>query len=120
MSEQQNMTRDEAFLTLEEMGAVKALVHFSGGNDEGGSDYIQILLGDGEKKDIHEYVWGDSKQTAEETELAVALAEPVYGAYGSFAGDFSVSGVVEWDVAKREVKMSGEEQEWVPVEERLV
>lgn len=119
MSEQK-MTREEAFLALEEMGAIKAHVHFSGGNDEGGSDYIQIYLGDGERKDIHEYVWGDNKQTDEETQLAVALAEPVYESYGSFAGDFSVSGLIEWDVVKREVKMSGEEQEWVPVEERLV
>lgn len=119
MSEQKR-SRDQVFDALAEMGAVKAQVHFSGGNDEGGSDYIQIILGDGEKKDIHEYVWGDSDQTAEETELAIDLAVPVYDAYGSFAGEFSVSGVIEWDVVKREVKMSGEEQDWHPFEERLV
>lgn len=114
------MEREEVFTALEEMGAVKAVVHFSGGHDEGGSDAIFIRLGDGENKELHEYNWGDRKQTDEELALAVALAAPIYGEFGSFAGEFSVSGVVEWVVTTRKVVMSGEEQDWHPFDSREV
>lgn len=121
MSEDKKMTRDEAFDALEEMGAVKANVRFSGGHDEGGADYIEIQLGDGEIKTLNEYVWQDGpKQTDEETALAVALAAPVYGEFGGFAGDFSVCGDVLWTVTSREIFMSGEEQDWHPFEERQI
>ena len=102
------------------MGAVKADVRFSGGHDEGGADYIEIQLGDGEVKTLYEYNWGEKKQTDEETELAVALAAPIYSEYGSFAGEFSVCGNVNWIVITRKVVMDGEEQDWQPFLSREV
>ena len=113
-------TRDQIFDKLEEMGAVKADVRFSGGHDEGGADYIEIQLGDGEVKTLYEYNWGEKKQTDEETELAVALAAPIYSEYGSFAGEFSVCGNVNWIVITRKVVMDGEEQDWHPFESREI
>lgn len=116
----EKMTREEAFTALEEMGAVKAMVYFSGGHDEGGADRIDIVLGDGERKEMYEYSWGDHKQTDEELRLAATLAEPVYDCYGGFAGEFSVSGTIEWSIPDRKVYMSGEEQDWIPFDRRLV
>jgi len=114
------MTRDQIFDKLEEMGAVKADVRFSGGHDEGGADYIEIQLGDGEVKTLYEYNWGDNKQTDEELALAEALVAPIYSEFGSFAGEFSVCGNVNWIVITRKVVMDGEEQDWHPFESREV
>jgi hypothetical protein len=116
----EQMSREEIFTALEEMGAVKAMVYFSGGHDEGGADRIEIVLGDGERKEIYEYKFDGKEQTEEEIRLAVSLAAPVYKEYGSFAGEFSVSGDIEWNVPDRKAYMSGEEQDWHPFGTREV
>ena len=41
--------------------------------------------------------------------LVDALSEPIYGEYGSFAGDFSVSGRLVWDVNDESALIKGEE-----------
>lgn len=41
------MERSEVFALLAAKGAAKAVVHFSGGNDEGGVDGIELLDKDG-------------------------------------------------------------------------
>ncbi len=44
-----------------------------------------------------------------EMSLAQALSAPVYDRYSSFAGEFSVSGEIVWEVGTQRVYMKGEE-----------
>lgn len=96
---------------LKKRGAAKAVVHFSGGGDDGGVEQISLLNSEGKEiGTLQEYVYGgDDKQTPADTELAEALSKPVYDKYYSFAGEFYVSGTVVWDAETRKHKMSGQE-----------
>jgi hypothetical protein len=42
--------------------------------------------------------------------LADALSDPVFEAYGTFAGDFDVTGDVIWDVEEKTVQMIRDER----------
>ncbi len=109
--------------TLNELarrGFVRAAVEFSGGNDEGGVEEITLFRENGQTEDIdpyygegYRYVNGrfESIRTEldDDEKLAQQLGTPVYDAYGSFAGEFSVYGKVIFDVANRTVKMEKEE-----------
>jgi hypothetical protein len=46
------MTKHEVFAELKRLGAAKAVVEFSGGNDEGGVDDIALLDADGKQIDV--------------------------------------------------------------------
>jgi hypothetical protein len=128
------MDNAEVFKKIRERGAIRAVVEFSGGNDEGGADNIVLYDREGEMVggvdghyagcywDHEKGRFAESSLTPEqriETELAEALEGPVYEEYGSFAGDFSVSGRVTWDAEKGTVTMSGEESEYVPFEKEF-
>lgn len=109
------MTKEQVFARLAERGASKAVVPFYGGNDEGFCEGIQLLDSDGikfeELEEAYEEHWYDSSGyhtkplTDPKDVLSVALCAPVYDRYGSFAGEFSVSGKVVWDVKARTVKI---------------
>lgn len=104
------MTRDEAFRELSRRGAVTARVGFSGGNDEGGAESIDLLDAEGKSiGSLDPYQYEDTP----DSQLADALAKPVEDTYGGFAGDFEVSGTVTWDVRTRKVTMAKSETEWV-------
>ena len=128
-----NATHAEIFAWLEAQGAAKGVVSFSGGNDEGSVNSIELLAEDGSKIAEKEEVYIGQKYnpatknydyereaTAEEKVLQ-AMAAPVYAKYGGFAGEFSVSGTVEFDVATKKVKMSGDTEvsQYEPFEEEL-
>lgn len=128
------MDNVEVFERLRERGAARAVVEFSGGNDEGGADGIVLYDGEGERigeVDGHHSggYWDPEKgrfvevsptpEQRVETELAEALEGPVYEEYGGFAGDFSVGGRVTWDAETGAVSMSGEESEYVPFDKEL-
>lgn len=114
------MTQDEVFAELARRGATHATVRYSGGNDEGGADGIEIRAGEEVLADIDEhyfpwdYVDGkrvDRELTAEEISnmrLATALCKPFYDKWGGFSGDFDVCGTLTWDVAAGE--FSADEQ----------
>jgi hypothetical protein len=116
MSEREH--KEEVFYLLEEIGAVKAEVVFSGGHDDGGPDDVRILLGDGTSKHIRE--WGE-EYTEEERDLAHLLAAPVYENFGGFAFEGYVSGTVVYDLKERTAVMRGEEeiQTWEGFERSL-
>lgn len=128
------MERSKVFELLAAKGAAKALVHYSGGHDEGGVNAIQLLDKDeteiGQIEEFYgpEQVWNaelkkyiDGPAPTEEQELSKALCAPVYDKYYSFAGEYSVSGEVTWDVTTRKVAMTGEEsfESWDSFEEEL-
>ena len=125
------MTRPALFAELRKRNIKSVAVHFSGGNDEGGADQFIAVQVDGtevqlDDPGVHEdwntkqpvvHQWaaaGSASRPATPEEivqqgLVDALEAPVYAEYGSFGGEFSVSGTVTWDVAAGKVKMAKSE-----------
>lgn len=117
------MTKYEVFRGLRERGVKGAVVDFSGGNDEGGVDNITFVMQDGTKKRFDGDVYAShrdstfdgtrwvtlSAKVSADDALATALAAPVDDEYGSFAGEFHVSGTVLWDAEAETVKMTGQQ-----------
>ena len=90
------------FNLMTAMGIKRAVVSFSGGNDEGGVDEITAYNADG-----GEIGFGSTDRWGQLEEL---LGRPVYDQYSSFAGEFYVDGEVTWDLSDRTVKMKGNER----------
>ncbi len=131
--------RARLFDALREQDIHKVEVVYSGGHDEGGTDSIELFATDGTVKQIREHIWPAYKKDTDgeyvmeaytdwggvqrlkrkqtplsneeqaEMELAQALSTPVYDQWHSFAGEFSVSGTVTWDVEKHTVTDSYDE-----------
>lgn len=113
------MTRDETFAELAKRGFAKVVVHYSGGNDEGGVDQdIELLLANGQLGDTMSeptwpaqwdgQKWLEPTEVTEDDRLAHDLCAPVYDKWGGFAGDFCTDGTITWDVTARTVTDSGE------------
>lgn len=129
--------RNRALGALRSRNIVKVVVHFSGGNDEGGADEITGTTADGQTVNLkgsnahrgskfnsvtrqwEDTGWVVYDQTGERpatpdeiasSDLSDILESPVYDEYGSFAGEFYVSGTVTWDVATGRVKMERNEE----------
>jgi hypothetical protein len=103
------MTRTQVFAELASRGADRALVEFSGGNDEGGPDSIALHRGEAPVCTLS--VWPCERDaTKADARLADALSDPVFEAYGTFAGDFDVTGEVIWDAEAKTVQMIRDER----------
>lgn len=123
MTTERFMDRHKIFSTLKARNIVKVEVHYSGGDDEGGVNQIDLIDTAGKVEHMEEYYdgyskWNDATQRWEEpappTEeqlLSKSLCRPVYDRYGSFAGEFYVNGSVVWDVVAGTVKDSGVEEQ---------
>ena len=110
----------EAFDRLKKLGVATAVVHYSGGHDDGGAEGISTVMADGTSGEIkqHYLAWehvpgkgmvrpdGYPEEVKEEAELADLLVVPVYRRWGTFAGEFHVSGEVIWDATKNKVIFS--------------
>jgi hypothetical protein len=86
---------------LERRGATIAVVPFHGRAGAGGEIGTITLsrLQDGELVDVERWTGRD--------ELADALEAPVWGRYGSFAGQPPIDGTVIWTTQDRRVVTSG-------------
>jgi len=105
------MSRPEVFAGLASRGADRAVVQFSGGNDEGGPDSIALYKGEEEICALSTWPSREEVEDAPaDARLVDALSEPVFQEYGTFAGDFDVTGEVIWDVAERTVRMVKDER----------
>lgn len=112
---------------MRKKGVSKIVAYFSGGNDEGGVNNYVMFDADGKefeapddiKKDSHytrglypftqvEF-FGHDEYWPKEGSLAHIIERPVDMEYGSFAGEFSVSGACTWDLKTKKVTMDGEE-----------
>ncbi len=100
-----SMSRTEVFAALASLGADVAVVLFSGGNDEGGPDSITLYRGEEELYALPTWHGGGELVAGADPELPDALSEPVFDAYGSFAGDFDVCGEVIWELKGEKVKI---------------
>jgi len=113
------LDRAEAFAELARLGADRAVVEFSGGNDEGGPDAITLFKGEGTLRTLQTW-WQAGDPDNELVALSDALSDPVFEAYGTFAGDFEVTGEVIWDVAGKSVQMIRDERSEYQHSEELV
>lgn len=117
-------TEDAVFAELKARGATHARIAFSGGNDEGGTDAIELVAGATVLSRLPEYPpyeWDnggpvltgsiDEPETRDGL-LGNALAEPIYARYRSFAGEFEVEGTVSWDVASKTVSCAAQERSY--------
>ena len=96
-----------------EAKAIRAIVEFSGGNDEGGADSITI---------IHEDDSETNPDTYGDDPLAALLSRLPSEKYYSFAGDFDVTGTVTVcrNATDMSVTISGSERaEYTNFEETL-
>lgn len=125
------MEKNELFAVLRKMNVVQAIVEFSGGNDEGGVDYITLYHQNGTETELPTWVetqvWNpttgnyENIELTDEKKLIVALGESVYDRYGSFAGEFSVNGTITYDVSNEKISLKKSESytEWRDSEEDL-
>lgn len=121
--------KERALNALKDMGIVKCVMDFSGGNDEGAINSAVVTRTDGTEEsnppflereflrrtwDADTQTWGYADDVTEEqkahNELAELFEAPVYDAYGSFAGDFYVEGTLTYDVTAGTVTLSGYEE----------
>lgn len=106
------MTRPEVFAALLSRGVERAVVQFSGGNDEGGPDSITLFTGEEALRTLP--TWPSGRETTADEkadlELADALSDPVFEEYGTFAGDFDVTGEVIWDAEGKTAQMIRDER----------
>ncbi len=103
------LNRAGAFAALADMGADRAVVEFSGGNDEGGPDAVTAFKGEEVIRTLPTW-WQAEDPERHLVALTDALSAPVYEVYGTFAGDFDVSGEVIWDVEAKTVQMIRDER----------
>ena len=90
---------EDVWRALEQAGAEIAQVRFSGGGGrQGRPDSVSIQAGGRELTR-----WSG----ADETELAAALAAPVWGRYGSFRGQPPIAATLTWNVADRSLRLAG-------------
>jgi hypothetical protein len=115
-------SREQVFEQLIARGATRAIVEFSGGNDEGGPDRVRLLGAQGELPELTicaSFKDPTPEETADEA-LTEGLSQPIYDQYGTFAGDFEVTGELIWDLDNRTVEMVKDEREhWEHTEEYL-
>lgn len=120
---EQSLSRSEIFSRLRELGAAKATVEFAGGGDEGGVESITLYDGEGNELPVkleenysgqrynpNTQKWEPTEPNTPLQDLAGALGAPVYERYHTFAGDFYVSGTVDYDVVAGTVKMNKSER----------
>jgi hypothetical protein len=86
---------------LAEVGADMAVAPFSGGNDEGGIESVELMK-DGETFDSV----GWAEKDATRARIYEIMEEPVAAEYGSFAGEFFVSGEVVYEPESQRLRMT--------------
>lgn len=118
-----DITPDNIFDYLNEIGIHQAVVTYSGGNDEGGVDHIvfyklnKVTLEMVSKHyEPHNSYYDQDTQSMKERELdrldlhLKAMCEPVYKRYYSFTTEGYVNGSVVWDAQERAAYFDGTEE----------
>jgi hypothetical protein len=95
------VNRAALWAAMDAIGATRAEVEFSGGNDEGGADAVRVYRGEAElvERDVP-------------SDLDNLLTDLPHEKYYTFAGDFEVCGTVTVDRAKQSVEFHGHERVW--------
>ena len=117
---------------LRKKGAVKAVLTFQGGHDEGSVETIMFTLNDGEEVEFDTWYCGgyvysaekndwvpSSEPANEDEELADLLEGPINERFGSWGNVNSTFGTLTWDVAKEEAILSYEQDQPHEYNERV-
>jgi hypothetical protein len=107
--QQHRLDRAGVFAALARLDTDRAVVEFSGGNDEGGPDTITLFNGEETVRTLPTW-WQAGDADEDLIALADAVSDPVFEAYGTFAGDFDVTGEVIWDAQTKTVQMIRDER----------
>lgn len=84
--------------SLRALDIVKVVLPFSGGHDEGHYSTAYLTYRNGKTRELVEN-WKTSEETeTEDDRLFQMLAKPIEDEWGGFAGDFSVSGNLTYEV----------------------
>ena len=119
---------DETLAILQATGVSKVDVHFYGGHDSGDVEDITVYTDVGIQfryqdlfRDIDQVIEPELEAMGGKhpdylrrrgIRFEEALVDPVWSQYGSFAGDFAVSGNLIYNCAEGTVLMSGQQQTW--------
>ena len=130
------LDKPRTFELLRKKGAVKAVLAFAGGHDEGDVQGITLTLKSGEEVDLPTWYCGGygmeknasggydyvplSKPENEDEELADLLEGPINERYGSWGGEPSTEGVLTWDVETGEVTLKASQEVWEEIETEVV
>lgn len=127
------LDKERTFELLRKKGAVKAVLPFQGGHDEGSVESITLTLEDGSEVDLPTWYcggytlgerkpngdYGDwvplSTPTNEDEELADLLEGPINQEFGSWGGSPSTFGSLTWDVSKGDFELlydQADDGEW--------
>jgi hypothetical protein len=122
------LDKPRTFELLKKKGAVKAVLTFAGGHDEGQVEEIVLTLESGEEVQLDTWYCGGygmeknaagtyeyvplSKPENEDEELADLLEGPINQRYGSWGGEPSTEGRLTWDVATGEAKLEVSREVW--------
>ena len=113
---------------LQAVGAIQVRAEYFGGNDEGYVNPITLVFPDGKEEEIKHDEGGDwvtkdgqwefiarapAPGDAEKGRIAELIVEPVYDRYGSFAGDFSCHGTVNFAIDDDAITVEGSESQEV-------
>ncbi len=122
-------TTQQALEMLKVVGVTTLEIRFYGGHDNGDVEEISVYID--RDNFTHEFAYKDlfsdidigyQKKQGERPDhdfcrknirFEEALVDPIWSKYGSFAGDFSVSGVLKYDCVNSTVTLSGEESAYV-------
>jgi hypothetical protein len=113
------------FDAMTRLGVTVVRGEFSGGNDEGGYNEIELVNADKScvsldplqpyfllkmLRHANPQLYGDTDSDADRQTIRNAMNEALDVRYGSFAGDFDVSGTVEANAKLKTLTISGAER----------
>lgn len=120
-----NPTGPAAYAAMKALGVTRVVASFAGGNDEGGYDSFSFYNGETELDRFEDFdssdqlAWDEATRSyvpnpgsdPHRTAIGGWLEDVLNGSYGSFAGDFYVSGTVTLNAVERTTVMEGTEEE---------
>lgn len=120
------LDKERTFELLRKKGAVKAVLIFDGGHDDGTVESITLTLTDGSEADLPTWYCGGYRFTKEgyeplstpaneDEELADLLEGPVNQEFGSWGDVPSTHGTLTWDVAAGTAKLEYEQERYMSI-----
>jgi hypothetical protein len=128
------LDKQRTFELLRKKGAIKAILEFDGGHDQGCVQSITLITGpDESSEDLPTYYCGGygydeaaggwvplGKPANEDEELADLLEGPINERFGSWGSVESTVGTLTWEVESETCSMHYEQSEYISHEETVV
>lgn len=119
MSTDKHFSRNKIWEILGSRNVTKVTIAFSGGNDEGYAENPVFHMADGSTQELVISSWpqghwryGENGCVYTEDQLLyMSLEKPINDRYGTFAGEYEVSGELVWDVTLKKAVLDTNESE---------